>query len=326
MRNLPYERKTSDILIKKEAITDPHLGQDPNNRPVSELIEYGVVNIDKPKGPTSHQVSDYVQRILNIKKSGHSGTLDPGVTGVLAIALGRATRIVQTLLPAGKEYVCIMHLHDEVEEKKIKKVFKEFTGKITQIPPIKSAVKRQKRERNIYYLKINEIDGKDVLFTVGCQAGTYIRKLCHDMGRRLGVGAHMAQLRRTKAGCFDESTLCTLQELADAYHYWKEEGDEGHIRKLVQPIESAVTHLPKVWVFDSTIESVCHGRDVAVPGICKLHNDINPDDLVAVMSLKNELVAIGSAAMTSLGMLQKKKGIAITVDKVFMKEKLYRSM
>ena len=148
---LPFEKIKRKILVKKSAATDPSKGQDPEKRPVSELIEFGVINLDKPKGPTSHQVSDYVQKILEIKKSGHSGSLDPGVTGVLPVALGRATRIVQTLLKAGKEYVGIMHLHKEVSEDELRKVVKEFTGKIKQLPPIKSAVKRALREREVYY-------------------------------------------------------------------------------------------------------------------------------------------------------------------------------
>ena len=117
MSQLPFEKISKDIIIKVEGTTDSSLGMDPNNIPVEELINYGIINLDKPKGPTSHQVSDTVQRILNINKSGHGGTLDPGVTGVLPIALGKATRIVQTLLPAGKEYVCIMHIHKEISEK-----------------------------------------------------------------------------------------------------------------------------------------------------------------------------------------------------------------
>lgn len=146
---------------------------------VEELINYGIVNIDKPPGPTSHQVSDFVQKILKIKKSGHSGTLDPQVTGSLVVALGRATRIVEVLLKGGKTYVGIMHLHKPVKEKEIKKIIKKFfTGKIKQTPPIKSAVKREEREREIYEFKIIEIENQDVLFEVSCQAGTYIRKLC----------------------------------------------------------------------------------------------------------------------------------------------------
>ncbi|MBR9699843.1 RNA-guided pseudouridylation complex pseudouridine synthase subunit Cbf5 [Candidatus Woesearchaeota archaeon] len=319
---LPFEQIKKELIIRKEAISDPNLGENPLTRPIKELVCFGVVNIDKPKGPTSHQVSDYVQRILGIKKAGHSGTLDPGVTGVLPIALGRATRIVQILLPAGKEYLCVMHLHENVSERKIRKVFKDFTGKIMQMPPIKSAVKRQLREREIYYLEILEIEGKDVLFRVGCQAGTYIRKLCSDIGKKIGKGAHMAELRRTKAGCFDEQNLVTLQELTDALHYWKE-GNEEKIRKIIQPIEDAVNHLPTVFVHDTAVNSLCHGQDLAVPGISMLHNTINPGDLVGVMTLKKELVAIGEANLTSIAMIKKKKGVAIKTNKVFMKKGLY---
>lgn len=318
-----FYNKQRNILFKKEAVSDPNLGHDPKKRPINELIQYGIINIDKPKCPTSHQVSDYLQRILNISKAGHAGTLDPAVTGVLPIALGRATRIVQTMLPAGKEYVGIMHVHNDIEEKKLRQVFKDFTGIITQKPPIKSAVKRQERERNIYYLEILEIEGRDILFKVGCQAGTYIRKLVHDMGSRLASGAHMAELRRTIAGCFDESTLVTLQDVADAFYYWKEEGNEKYIRAVIQPVENAVEHLPKVWALDSSVNPLCHGRPLAAPGISKLHDEINPDDLIAVMTLKDELIAIGNAKMTSIAMLEKNYGIAVNVHKVFMKEGIY---
>jgi H/ACA ribonucleoprotein complex subunit 4 len=322
--SLPFENIRREILVKKESETDPSLGQDFNNRPVSELIEYGIVNINKPDGPTSHQVSDYVQRILGIKKAGHAGTLDPAVTGVLPIALGRATRIVQALLPAGKEYVCVMHIHNEVPEKETRKVLNEFIGTITQLPPIKSAVVRQERERNIYYIDVLEIEDKDVLFKVGCQAGTYIRKLCHDIGLKLGTGAHMAELRRTKAGCFDESTLVSLQELSDAYHYWKQDGNEKFIRKAIQPIENAVRHLPEIWAHDSAIESLTHGRDLGIPGISKLNSGIEKENFVAVFSLKDELIAIGNALMSSDEIIKNEKGIAVNVHKVFMKEGMYK--
>ncbi len=311
------------ILIRKDAPTDPALGCVPAMRSVEKLINYGVVNIDKPAGPTSHQVSAFVQDILHIKKSGHSGTLDPGVTGVLPIAIGRATRIVQALLPAGKEYVALMHLHKEVPESQIRTVMNSFVGKIMQLPPQKSAVKRQLRERNVYGMEILEItDGKDVLFRVGCQAGTYIRKLIHDIGQKLGCGAHMVQLKRTKAGPFDETTVWTLHELSDAYYYWKQEGNETFIRKIIVPIEQAVAHLPKIWVFDTTIESMCHGADLKVPGISKVTDDITPQALVCVMTLKDELVALGQAKMNSKEMC-KDSGIAVLTKKVFMEPGTY---
>ncbi len=321
---LPFEVIEREISIRKEAQTDEKFGCKPEERETEELIDYGIVNIDKPKGPTSHQVSDFVQKILNIKKSGHSGTLDPGVTGVLPVALGRATRIVQTLLTAGKEYISIMHLHKNVEDKKLEETIqKNFVGKIQQLPPIKSSVKRQLRTRKIYYFEILEIDGRDVLFKVGAEAGTYIRKLIHDIGKKLGTGAHMAELRRTKAGPFDESTLVTLHELQDSFYFWRGEKNDKFIRRVIQPVENGVAHLPKVWVFDTTVESLSHGVDLKVPGVSKLHNSINASDSVAVMTLKEELVALGTAKINSTEMMGG-RGIAVAIEKVFMKPGAYK--
>ena len=321
---LPFEKIEQKILIRKESQTDYKCGCNPNERKTEELLNYGIVNIDKPKGPTSHQVSDYVQKILRINKAGHSGTLDPAVTGVLPVALGRATRIVQGLLTAGKEYAAIMHLHREVEENKLRETIqKNFVGKIMQMPPIKSSVKRQLRPRTIYYFDILEIEGNDVLFKVGTEAGTYIRKLIHDIGQKLNAGAHMAELRRTRAGPFNESTLVTMQELTDAYYYWKEENNDKFIRKAIQPVENGVNHLPKVWIFDTTVESLCHGTDLKVPGISKLNDKINKNDIVAIMTLKEELVAIGVSQMASQEMMGE-KGLAVRTDKVFMAPGAYK--
>ena len=217
-----------------------------------------------------------------------------------------------------------MHLHKEVEEKKLKEVFKEFTGKIRQKPPVKSAVKRVERTRQIYYFEILEIEEQDVLFKVGCEAGTYIRKLIHDIGKKLGTGAHMAELRRTKAGPFTEETLATLQDLQDAFHYYKKENKEKYLRKIIQPVENAIKHLPKIWVFDTTIESLCHGSDLKVPGISKLNDKISKDDIVAILTLKDELVALGTANLSSNEILKKEKGIAVKTEKVFMKPGTYR--
>ena len=324
MGKLPFEKIERKILVRKDAETNSDLGCAPEKRKTEEIINYGIVNIDKPKGPTSHQVADYVQKILSISKSGHSGTLDPAVTGVLPVALGRGTRIVQALLTAGKEYIAIMHLHKEVDEKTLKEAIqKSFIGKIMQMPPLKSSVKRQLRPRTVYYLDILEIDGKDILFNVGTEAGTYIRKLIHDIGQKLVVGAHMAELRRTKAGPFDESTLFTLQELTDAFYYWKSENNEKFLRKAIQPVENGVKHLPKAWVFDTTVESLCHGSDLKVPGISKANDQINENDVVAIMTLKDELIALGIAKMPSSEML-KDKGIAVQTDKVFMQPGVYK--
>ena len=321
---LPFEKVKREILVKKQAKTSDKFGCNPEERSVKELINYGVINIDKPKGPTSHQTSFYVQKILGIKKSGHSGTLDPIVTGVLLIAVGRATRIVQSLLKAGKEYVGVMHLHKEISKQELEKVIKEhFVGKIKQIPPLKSAVKRQLREREVYYFDIIEINDQDVLFRTGVEAGTYIRKLCHDIGKKLNTGAHMAELRRTKAGPFSEENLVTLQDLTDAYWYYKNQGNEKFIRHCIRPIETAVRHLPKVWVLDTTVHSLTHGANLKMPGISKLESGIKREDIVAVMTLKDELIAVGTANMTSSQMMNELKGVGVKVQKVFMQEGIY---
>ena len=315
---LPFEKIKRELFERKKVKTDPKFGSEPDDRPVDQLLNFGIININKPKGPTSHQVSAYVQKILGLKKSGHSGTLDPKVTGVLPVAIGRGTRIVQTLLTAGKEYVCIMHLHKDVPKESIKKVMKKFVGRIKQLPPLRSSVKRQERYRKIYYINILEIIDKDVLFVVGCQAGTYIRKLCHDIGKELKVGAHMAELIRTKAGPFNDSSLVTLQDVADALWYYKNEQNEKFIRLCIKPIEAATGHLPKVYVMDTTVDTLCHGADLKVPGITAVESDIQLDETVAIMTLKEELVAIGTAKMISVDMAKKEKGVAATTDKVFM--------
>ena len=127
----------------------------------------------------------------------------------------------------------------------------------------------------------------------------------------------MAELIRTRVAAFDESTMFTLQDLAAAFSYYKQ-GNDKFIRKIIQPVENAVRHLPKVYVFDSTIESLLHGRYLGVPGISKVESNIKKDELVAIMSLKGELIGLGYAVMTSEEMVKKDNGIAVKTDKVFM--------
>ena len=311
------------MLIKVRSATDPRYGCVPEDRPVEELLHCGVVNLDKPAGPTSHEVTSWVKGILHIDRAGHSGTLDPRVTGVLPIMLGDATKVVKALLLAPKEYVCLMRLHHPVPEGMIREVCAEFTGRIYQRPPIKSAVKRKLRVRTIYYLRIEEIEDVDVLFTVGCEAGTYIRKLCHDIGIALGTGAHMAELRRTGAGPFDESDLVTLHDLCDAYVEWKESGDETMLRSMIHPVERALVHLPQITIRDSAVDAICHGASLAAPGIVSLSEKIMTGDIVCVYTQKGEAVSIGDACMDAIAMQRAKTGIAVRTDRVIMRAGTY---
>jgi len=322
--NLPFEKIKREVHIIKQTDSDKNYGINPNNRSIEELLKYGVINLNKPQGPTSHQVSDYVKKILNLKKCGHSGTLDPNVTGDLVIALESATRLVQNLLKSGKEYIGIMNLHKKIPQSKIYKTAKEIVGKIEQLPPIKSAVKRRLRTREIYYLEILEIDERNVLFKIGSEAGFYVRKFCTDFGELLGTKAHMAQLIRTKVGPFSDKEWYSLQDIKDAYEFYKE-GDETQLRKIVKPMEDATNHLPKIWLMDSTVDPICHGADLAIPGIAKIESKIEKGNIVAILSLKNELISLGEALMTTKEILENQKGMATKTKKVFMPRKTYPS-
>ncbi|USN45344.1 MAG: RNA-guided pseudouridylation complex pseudouridine synthase subunit Cbf5 [Candidatus Woesearchaeota archaeon] len=318
-----WQKRTGKVFQRTKNTTDPKFGKRPEDRSIQELLTSSIVIIDKPAGPTSHQVSSYVRDILGIKKTGHSGTLDPKVVGVLPVALGKGTRVVQNLLPAGKEYVVLMHVHDDLAPDVVNKAIMSFLGRINQLPPVKSAVKRRQRFRTIYEIELLDAKGRDYLFRVQCQAGTYMRKLCSDIGQKLGCGAHMAELRRTMAGPFSEKDAVTLHDLKDAFYYYTKEGDETKLRKMLLPLERAVEHLPKIWVEDSAINSLCTGSTLKIPGINKFEIELARDDSVALLSLKNELVSVGTALVHGKDLRQKEKGIAVKSSQVFMDPSVY---
>ena len=310
--------KDQKLIVRARASTDPSYGKEPSSRSIEEHLRYGVINLDKPRGPTAHEVVSWVKGILRVRKAGHGGTLDPRVSGVLPVALEEATKIARMLLGATKEYVCAMRLHDDYPRKRVEEVLKEFEGEIYQRPPVKSAVKRQLRKRTIHHIKLLEMEDRDVLFLVGCEAGTYIRKLCHDIGEVLGAGAHMLELRRTRSGVFDESNIVTLHDLADAYAFYKEEGIEDLLRKVVTPMEYALNHVPRVVIRDGAVDAICHGADLAIPGIVKLDPEISVGSKVAMFTLKGELVALGKALMDTKTILINERGVAIRTDRVIM--------
>jgi H/ACA ribonucleoprotein complex subunit 4 len=280
-----------------------------SQRTPEELIRKGFIILDKPAGPTSHEVAAWVKRILHIDKAGHSGTLDPKATGVLPILLQDSTKAVGALVRLPKEYVCVLHLHKTVAERELLDVSKEFTGVLYQRPPLKSAVKRQIRKREVYYINVLEREGNDVLLQIGCEAGTYIRKLCHDIGEALGIGAHMQELRRTKVGPFDESKLTTLHDLTDAYHFWIEDNDEAPLRNIIMPLERALEHLPKIIIRDTAVDAICHGARLAEPGVVSMPS-LETKQLVGIYSAKHEIVALGISVLEG--------GIIADVKRVMM--------
>lgn len=297
-------------ITEKEKITPP-------KRNIKELLTFGIINIDKPPGPTSHQTADYTKQILNIDKAGHGGSLDPKRTGVLPTFLQKATRLSHLLLKGKKEYVGTLYLHEKTNKDKIKNTIKEhFTGTITQKPPIKSSVKRKARKRKIHQFKILEVKEQDVLFKISCEAGTYIRKICHDLGEKLGIGAHMTDLRRTKASNFTEENSTTLHELKDAYTFWKENHNTKEIEKHILPPEKAIQKLPKTWIYNSAIESISNGMDLAIPGINKT-NPLKEGEETAILDRNNKLIALGTATKNTEEIQEEDQGIAIQTEKVF---------
>ncbi|MFH1311128.1 MAG: RNA-guided pseudouridylation complex pseudouridine synthase subunit Cbf5 [Nanoarchaeota archaeon] len=230
-----------------------------SKKSISELLEFGIINIDKPSNPTSFDISNFVCKKLGLRKTSHFGTLDPKVTGVLPIALNRACKLTGFFLGENKEYIGIMKIHEDVSLDKIKKIINEkFTGKIMQKPPVKSRVKREEREREIINFELLEKKEKNILFQTEVQGGTYIRKLIDDLGKELGIGAHMLELRRIKAGIFKEENNVNLYDFEKAVDEYKE-GNEEKLREMIIPGEIVAELYPSINVKTDIIDRLFHG-------------------------------------------------------------------
>ncbi len=249
------------------------------------------------------------------------------MTGVLPIALEEATKIVQAILLSGKEYICIMKLHAETPENRVKSVLNEFCGTIYQRPPVRASVKRRLRTRKIYYNTFLEMNERNVLFKVGCEAGTYIRKLCYDIGEALGCSAHMQELRRTRAGPFKENTdLITLHELSYLHSQWQETKDETILRKFIHPMEKTLEHIPKIYIRDSAVDAICHGAHLAAPGILSIETDIKPNHVVAIFTQKDEAVALAKSLASTEQILNMNHGLVAKTERVLMHRGVYPKM
>jgi len=311
------------MVVVDEEPTDPEHGWAPSARPVAAMLDYGLIPLDKPRGPTSHEVVAWTKKLLGVDKAGHSGTLDPPVSGLLPIGLGQSTRALSLLLLFPKEYRGVMRLHSSVPKKQLDAVVREFTAEIFQRPPQRSSVSRQTRSRTIYALELTESQGNLYMFRVLCQSGTYIRKLVYDMGEVLGVGATMVELRRTKVGPLtEEGGLVTLHQLNDAMFKLKE-GDEAPLRKLVLPIEDSLGDISRIVMRDSAVDAICHGARLGVPGVLAVSEGVKKDENVALTSAKQELVAIGKALMTTEEMRGAQRGLASTTERVVMRAGTY---
>ncbi len=317
--------KLDTLETINDDVTNDKYGHYPNNRPLDVLMDNGIILLDKPSGPTSHELVAWTKRILGITKAGHSGTLDPGTTGLLPIGLGDATKALSVLLIGPKEYYAIARIHQQKDLDEIDNVLGEFTGEIYQRPPQRSSVKRSTRVRRIYEIQRLESVDNILLLRVLCEAGTYIRKLVYDIGEVLGTGATMFELRRTRVSVFSESAdkLVRLHDLVDAIETYKETKEEEKIRSIIKPIELVLEGVVSVAVKDSAVDALCHGAQVAIPGVVAIDKATRKGNLVGIYTLKGEIIALGEANMNSEEITQNDKGIAFNIKRLIMKPNTY---
>lgn len=306
-------------------VTNEKYGYYPANRPVNSLLDYGLILLDKPPGPTSHEVVAWVKRIIGISKAGHSGTLDPGATGLLPIGLGEGTKALSILLFGPKEYYALARLHYHIDDNKLDTVISQFVGDIFQRPPQRSSVKRATRIRTIYEFERLERYERLILMRILCQSGTYIRKIVYDIGEILGTGATMVELRRTQVSNLSERKdgLVRMHDLADALELYRHEEDDTKLRKLIRPIEYCMDGVDSVVVRDTAIDALCHGAQLAIPGILSISKKLKVGSIVGIYSMKGEIVGFGEVAMTREEIESNVKGIAINIKRIIMKPGSY---
>ncbi|WOL09599.1 hypothetical protein Cni_G18352 [Canna indica] len=302
-------------------------GHSPLKRPLAEYLRYGVLNLDKPSNPSSHEVVAWIKRILRSEKTGHSGTLDPKVTGNLIVCIDRATRLVKSQQGAGKEYVCIARLHSAVPDvAKVARALETLTGAVFQRPPLISAVKRELRIRTIYESKMLEYDAERhlVVFWISCQAGTYVRTLCVHLGLILGVGGHMQELRRVRSGILGEKdNMVTMHDVLDAQWMYDNFKDESYLRRVVMPLEVVLTSYKRLVVKDSAVNAICYGAKLMIPGLLRFENDIEVGEEVVLMTTKGEAIALGIAEMTTAVMATCDHGSVAKIKRVVMDRDTY---
>ncbi|GLT95870.1 hypothetical protein SLE2022_135280 [Rubroshorea leprosula] len=302
-------------------------GYSPLKRPLTEYIRYGIMNLDKPANPSSHEVVAWIKRILRVEKTGHSGTLDPKVTGNLIVCIERATRLVKSQQGAGKEYVCVARLHSKVPDvAKVARALETLTGAVFQRPPLISAVKRQLRIRTIYESKLLEYDADRhlVVFWISCEAGTYVRTMCVHLGLILGVGGHMQELRRVRSGISGErDNMVTMHDVMDAQWVYDNYRDESYLRRVIMPLEVLLTSYKRLVVKDSAVNAICYGAKLMIPGLLRFENDIEVGEEVVLMTTKGEAIALGIAEMTTAVMATCDHGVVAKIKRVVMDRDTY---
>ena len=317
-------KQLENLIEIDQDVTDNSYGTYYDQRTIEQLLNYGIIILDKPPGPTSHETVAWTKRILKLPKIGHSGTLDPQVSGVLPLGLGEATKALGVLLYGPKEYHALGRVHSLPSKEKLKETMDLFKGEIFQKPPQRSAVVRQTRTRTIYEFELLEQKERLLLTRILCEAGTYIRKLYYDLGEILGPGATMIELRRTRVDQFRETDgLVTLHELANAFALWKEKKDDTKLMQMIKPVEYALSELKAVVIRDSAVDAMCHGAQLAIPGILQISPFLKKGDIVGIYTQKGEAVALAESKMDLEEIQDDTKGYAFETRRIIMAPNTY---
>lgn len=324
----PLLLKNFDRLnVRTNHYTPLPYGSSPLTRDIREYIKSGFINLDKPSNPSSHEVVAWIKRILKVEKTGHSGTLDPKVTGCLIVCIDRATRLVKSQQSAGKEYVAVFKLHDRVESvARVNQGLEKLRGALFQRPPLISAVKRQLRVRTVYDSKLLDYDEDRNMgvFWVSCEAGSYIRTMCVHLGLVLGVGGQMLELRRVRSGIQSERDgMVTMHDVLDAQYMYENHKDESMLRRVIKPLEGLLIGHKRIIMKDSSVNAVCYGAKIMLPGVLRYEDGIEIDQEIVIVTTKGEAVALAIAQMTTATMASCDHGVVAKIKRVIMERDTY---
>uniref|UniRef100_A0A0C9RXQ3 Nop60B_0 protein n=1 Tax=Fopius arisanus TaxID=64838 RepID=A0A0C9RXQ3_9HYME len=315
------------LLTRTKHFTPLTCGSTPLHRPIAEYVKSGCINLDKPSNPSSHEVVAWIKRILRVEKTGHSGTLDPKVSGCLIVCIDKATRLAKSQQSAGKEYIAVFKLHEAVEDtKKINQALERLRGALFQRPPLISAVKRQLRVRTVYDSWFLDYDNERNMgiFKVKCEAGSYVRTICVHLGLFLGTGCQMQELRRNRSGVQDEEdNMVTMHDIMDAQWLYDNHGDESYLRRVIKPLEALLVNHKRIIVKDSAVNAICYGAKIMLPGVLMYDDGIELNKEIVIVTTKGEAVALAIAMMTSPTMAACDHGVCAKIKRVIMERDAY---
>ncbi len=277
-------------VLDSKPTTDDAFGTVPDDRTLEQRLASGFILVDKPAGPTSHQLAAWARDLLGLDRLGHGGTLDPFATGVLPLMAGRCMKITNKILKHKKTYIAVYRFRTMPDEADLKKTIASMTGRIYNVPPEVSAVKVQVRTRTIHAFELLDVEGNDAVARISCDAGTYIRTMARDMGLLLNTPVTLKELRRETSGMFDLKDCVTMDQLADAVWLWKECGQEEALKAIVHPIEKLLVDVPRCQVKDSAVAALAYGAPLLLPGLISIPKGLKKGTELMVASLKEEAV------------------------------------